>query len=589
MPSSSPDSLPSSPVSTDRDSAALQALLDVLCGAEGDGAVLLAADGALLAANESWRRWMGPPPAGLWPALLGQMGEPGSLSVPPLELGAAGRAASGGPPWAGGPFPAVLADGRSAHFYLQAQALPQSVEQAAAVVRLRPVLPEWGDITAVPSPLLRLDPAGTVVGASWRARRLLEPLCGEMLGRRPGAWLPPRTARALRAALVSQRVAEYECLIGSGSSRRRVRLAVSPAGAGHWVVVEDVTGSRRAQAEQRVSERRRVRLVEQLEMGVMQVDEACAVHLVNRSAAELLGRPAAELVGRRCPGLLGRRSQDGGCRDCPVSAALAGGCEQASEVPCPADSGRTLRVRAIPVRGAGGVAVFLEDITRQRRLEALQQEFSSLVAHDLRLPLTVILGYAEVLSAQGGLSELQGDCVQHISEGGRRLQGLVEDLGQCCRIEAGQGLDCVLGPMDLQALVRTGVMEQQVVSPGHRFELALPPGPCPVRGDSRRLLQVLGNLLTNAVKFSPDGSVITVALQPEEGAWRLSVRDQGAGLSAEQCQRVFERHWRSGERSGSGLGLYIARHLVEAHGGRIAVQSAPAQGSTFYLSLPAIA
>ncbi len=226
-------------------------------------------------------------------------------------------------------------------------------------------------------------------------------------------------------------------------------------------------------------------------------------------------------------------------------------------------------------------------MVQRQRLEQRQRDFVAMVAHDLKNPLTTIKGYAQLLSRRGvydaravGTIVLQAD----------RLERLIDDLRDVARIEAG-GIILRRAEVDVAALVRTCVEEARSLTGAHTIRLEAPPEPIVGRWDAGRLTQVLGNLLDNAMKYSPDGGTISVVVARSAGAVRIAIADEGIGMASEVAARVFERFYRAPDgvatdRKGLGLGLYISKALVEAHGGRIAVESILDHGSTFRVTLP---
>lgn len=260
-------------------------------------------------------------------------------------------------------------------------------------------------------------------------------------------------------------------------------------------------------------------------------------------------------------------------------------------------------------RGDDAAIVAIEDIgDRRRMIQTLQVDnaglrrtnearsaFVSIVSHELRTPLTAIRGAFELLSG-GHLGEVTSDQQRFLMMGVRnldRLGAILDDLLDLSKIDAGQlSLSCA--SVDALA-VATDVVEtfrQRAVTRGLQLELALDDSVAPVWGDAGRLAQVLSNLISNAIKFTPGPGRIEVEVAAAEGGLALSVRDTGIGIAPEHQQRVFERFWQVEQpldRSvgGSGLGLAIARDIVEAHGGALKLTSAAGEGSCFEVFLPA--
>lgn len=224
----------------------------------------------------------------------------------------------------------------------------------------------------------------------------------------------------------------------------------------------------------------------------------------------------------------------------------------------------------------------------------LKTEFVSMVSHELRAPLTSIQGYVNLLleGHTGKLHAEQQECLSIVDHNADRLLGLINDLLDIARIEAGQ-IDLHRTVLDLARLIQGVVSSFRPLIEAKRQALtvdlsdALPA----VWGDSDRVTQILTNLVSNAHKYTPAGGEIRVAVQPEDGFVRVDVRDTGVGLSPEEQARLFTKFFRGQSplaraAGGTGLGLVITRALVELHGGQMMVSSAPGQGSTFSFTLP---
>lgn len=223
--------------------------------------------------------------------------------------------------------------------------------------------------------------------------------------------------------------------------------------------------------------------------------------------------------------------------------------------------------------------------------EALQvkDQFLSIVSHEFRTPLTTIKGYAQMLQRKVlGEPEAQR-YTQNIDAQVGRLTRLVDDLIDVTRFGRGQ-FELAKQPTDLRPLLDDVVTRFRVVSRDHDFRLDLDDGLFAGYWDRDRIEQVLNNLVGNAVKYSPDGGEVTIATAHKNGNIMVSVRDQGHGISEADQAHLFERFYRgSAERrqiKGLGLGLYVTRRIVEAHGGTIDVRSRPGSGSEFTFTLP---
>ena len=217
----------------------------------------------------------------------------------------------------------------------------------------------------------------------------------------------------------------------------------------------------------------------------------------------------------------------------------------------------------------------------------MRDEVLAIVSHDLRNPLATIAMSAEQL-ARTTEPERANRNVARIRRNTERMARLIDDLVDVGRVDAGQ-LPIESERVAVSSLVSEIVASFEAIAAERSVRVeahGLPPGE--VHCDRRRILQVLANLIGNAVKFSPEGGAIAISGGEREGFYELAVADQGSGLTPEHAQRVFDRYWRAPEakHQGSGLGLYIAKAIVEAHGGRIWVESTPGHGATFHFTLP---
>ncbi len=225
-----------------------------------------------------------------------------------------------------------------------------------------------------------------------------------------------------------------------------------------------------------------------------------------------------------------------------------------------------------------------------RKLSALRADFVSLVSHELRSPMAAVIGAARTL--QQRWRELQVEqreaFLALIADETTRLAALIGDVLDTSRIDAGT-FTYRFSDVDLTTLVSDSVAAATLGQDEVPIVAHVPPSVPPVRGDAERLRQVLGNLIDNAVKYSPSGGPVEVRLVPTPTAVRISVNDRGPGIGGDDQKLIFEKFGRvagPGAKPGTGLGLYIARSITEAHGGELTVSSAPGRGSTFTLSLP---
>jgi PAS domain S-box-containing protein len=250
-------------------------------------------------------------------------------------------------------------------------------------------------------------------------------------------------------------------------------------------------------------------------------------------------------------------------------------------------------VSAAPMTGADGgllgVVVAFEDITAAKELERLRAEWSSVVAHDLREPLSAISVGAQLLARATQDPKLLKN-IERIHAGANRLNRMVGDLMDLSRLEASR-LELVRQRVDVPALVRAAAERAELENPDRKFEIRVPGDVPEADADPDRIAQVLENLVTNAVKYGTPGTSVVVRVAREDGEVAVAIANEGRTLTADEIAHLFERFHRTASAKlegirGAGLGLYIARSLVEAHGGRIAAESTPAGVTTFRFTLP---
>ena len=282
--------------------------------------------------------------------------------------------------------------------------------------------------------------------------------------------------------------------------------------------------------------------------------------------------------------------------DTPAARALAGETVIAYKMTLQRPGGRVyhLSVSAAPVRDATGqmlgAVANLHDITALVEMERRREEFVGIVAHDIRQPLTIVQGHAQMLQhalRRGNLERANGSA-DAIVTSAQRMNAMIRDLVDSARLEMGQ-IELYRQPIDLVSFIADLLQRMAGSGEGHRLRLESPSVLPTVYADPDRLERILSNLISNALKYSEPGSPIVVSLDRADGEVRVLVSDQGPGIAPHDLPRIFERLYRAGEqhkKESLGLGLYIAKMLVEAHGGRIWAESEVGRGSTFIFTLP---
>jgi signal transduction histidine kinase len=346
------------------------------------------------------------------------------------------------------------------------------------------------------------------------------------------------------------------------------------------------------------------------------VDDQQALVEVNDAFAALVGKPQAELLGRPSFEMLAGRAASS-CLLCDPNGPLARALEDGSSIPhleCAFDAPESRgalegrmhkqkqRLRHIdfsvtPIAGPQARRALLvgRDVTAAREVDQLKAGFLSMISHELRGPLQVINGYLDLLldGTAGAMTGEQQGFVQRSRAGSEHLTALVDDLLLISRRDAGQ-FTLTRRPIDLSQTIRDMVDEMEIVAADAQVRLTLqaPPTLPLISADGPRIGQVARNLISNAIKFTPVGGSVQVRAAASEREITLRVADTGIGIPLEDQGRIFDRFYQTGaetprgQASGQGLGLAIARIIVEGHDGTVSVESAPEQGSVFTVRLP---
>jgi two-component system CheB/CheR fusion protein len=353
--------------------------------------------------------------------------------------------------------------------------------------------------------------------------------------------------------------------------------------------MQTLVTEREEQRQRSEAERARLAAV-LLSMGdaVFVVDRTGAVVLTNAAVERLLGPAGADFVPQDAEG------QPLPAEETPRARAARGETFSLTfTLPGADGTRRWFEATGQPIQSEGmdqGSVVVIRDIT-ERSLRRMQEEFLALVSHELRTPLTPIRGYLTLLSQLLQTESTDGRARRYLArvqEQMQRLQRLVDDLLEVERLQAGK-LQLDREPVDLVPLVQGLVEALQATTEGPRVELAVAEEPLVVAGDATRLSQVVLNLLTNAAKYAANGERIEVRLRREEGEALLEVQDYGPGIPAAALSHLFDRFYqavRPMAQDGLGVGLFITRELVRAHGGAIEVRSTEGAGATFTVRLP---
>ena len=370
---------------------------------------------------------------------------------------------------------------------------------------------------------------------------------------------------------------------------RWLRHAVARPPPLHGVLEDLAYGIWRQRRAGRGRTRRLARLMRQLQGATnalpdaaVLLDETDAIAWFNEAGATLLHLERGD-VGRALPTLL---------RSPELRALLAvRDRAESAELASPVDDGVTLDVRVIPYTD-GRRLLLVRDVTQIARLRQMRQDFIANVSHELRTPLTVVIGYLEALDDETD-ADLLRSTLTRLRRPATRMKSLVEDLLLLSRLDTAPPPDeDALSEIDVAALVRRVCADAEALSEaGHRFELDLDDALF-LRGLDLEVHSALGNMIVNAVRYSPEGGAIRVSWQAEADGARFAVTDQGIGIAEEHLPRLTERFYRidvgrSRDVGGTGLGLAIVKHVLRRHDSSLEIESTLGQGSTFSCRFPA--
>jgi two-component system phosphate regulon sensor histidine kinase PhoR len=327
--------------------------------------------------------------------------------------------------------------------------------------------------------------------------------------------------------------------------------------------------------------------------GVVAIDMGERILSINRAASKMLALPPDEFKGRSI--LEAVRNRD---LHLFITEALKDGDPKEGDVVLHQLGEQVMHIQCIPLNNAPenriGTLVVLHDVTQIRRLENVRQDFVANVSHEIKTPLTAIKGFVETLQdGTANTPEEQEKFLGIIKKHADRLDAIVEDLLALARLEQKEDHEELLRQrQSVQEIIDTAVQvvksksEEKKIGLEIRCDKALQ-----ANVDATLVEQAIVNLLDNAIKYSPEGSPVSVAVESDKSEIRIKVSDHGPGIPKSHLPRLFERFYRvdrarSRMLGGTGLGLSIVKHIAQAHNGRVSVESAPGKGSTFCITLP---
>jgi PAS domain S-box-containing protein len=371
--------------------------------------------------------------------------------------------------------------------------------------------------------------------------------------------------------------------------------------AAAWITRRSVQQRAVAMLQLRDTAARQQAILDNTIDAIITLNPSGSIETVNRAAEALFGYDAAELRGRDAKLLLDLGTEAEGS-----FARRLGLADRAAETGVLRELRATRRdgigfpadvaIGAMPLPSGRHFVAVVRDISERRRMDEMKTEFISTVSHELRTPLTSISGSLGLVlgGVAGPLSDKLRRLIEIAHNNSKRLIGLINDILDIEKIVSGK-ISFDLRPVEIRALAERSIEETRAFAEAHGVTLRLIEGPAlQVRGDADRLIQVVTNLLSNAAKFSPEGSSVDVEVAQADGAAVLSVRDRGPGIPEEFRSRIFSRFAQADasdrrEKGGTGLGLAIVKEIVDRHGGSVWYATVAGQGTTFFVSLPAVA
>jgi PAS domain S-box-containing protein len=370
------------------------------------------------------------------------------------------------------------------------------------------------------------------------------------------------------------------------SEERLLTIAATQAG----VAIENARLFAKVSREQQQTQA----IIQNMADGLLLIDSQGVIISCNQALAEMLGLHPGQIVNEKIssphlpPNLAGIVT--------PTTDQARTGV-LAREVTIEGARPRTLKIFSTPViddeeQPIGQVRV-VHDVTREREIEHLKDELFSTISHELRTPLFSIQGFAKILLEEENLeAEVREEFLETIQRQAMQLSEMVNNLLDLSKIDEGK-LELFKEQVALDDLIHQTILKLQGFAHQQKVTLKsnLPALLPAMMGDRERLEQVLTNLIGNAIKFTESGGLVVISAEQVNDHLQVQVQDDGIGIPAKDLDQVFSRYYQAGNKSegsgmGSGLGLHIAKKIVEEHGGRIWVESIPDQGSTFHFSLP---
>jgi two-component system NtrC family sensor kinase len=322
-------------------------------------------------------------------------------------------------------------------------------------------------------------------------------------------------------------------------------------------------------------------IIANIQDGVIVMDDRQKILFVNRSIRDIFGLDGRELAGKSLADVI-------------QNADLKAMMIRSSEGPLKYheinfDDGRVFNAQYTPIPKIGA-AVTMQDISYLKELDRLKSDFIHTVSHDLRSPLTSILGYTELIERTGPLNQNQTEFLHRLQGSIQHITALVNDLLDLGRLEA--GFDTRREVVQLASILKYSLdmFDSQVRKKNIKLVNDIGPDLIPIRANPIRIRQMMDNLIGNAIKYTPDEGLVSVNMFMQDNQIILKVQDTGPGIPPEEQSHVFEKFYRATNApdgvEGSGLGLAIVKSIVDSHQGRVWVESNMGHGSAFIVILP---
>ena len=362
------------------------------------------------------------------------------------------------------------------------------------------------------------------------------------------------------------------------------RCLVRASALGDWLrrEVKRTTASLEQKAKISESERAKLEMiVSNIQDGVLVLDDHHHIILANQTIYEMFGLNGEPILGRYVKDVIPNADLSA-----LIDRAHAGALKY-HEINF--DDGRVFNAQYTPLQRIGS-AVTMQDISYLKEIDRLKSDFIHTVSHDLRSPLTAILGYMELVERVGALNDSQREFLGRLRASVQHMTSLVNELLDLGRLES--GFDTRREFVDIRNVLEysLNVFDSQIRKKNIRLTRETGETIEPLRANPIRVRQMIDNLVGNAIKYSPPGSEVKVNVSMQDKQIILRVSDQGPGIPPDEQGRVFEKFFRASNRpgdvEGSGLGLAIVKSIVESHQGRVWVESKVGVGSTFIVLLP---